>query len=60
MGLNVIPSIIYACFVLHNICELQGMNVEDDVVAQQMAHDRLPQPENVPDWLYSFNTAEGA
>ncbi|XP_068674456.1 uncharacterized protein [Montipora foliosa] len=60
MGLNVIPSIIYACFVLHNICELQGMNVEDDVVAQQMARDRLAQPENAPDRLYSFNTAEGA
>lgn len=60
MGLNAIPSIIYACFVLHNICELRGMNVEDDVVKQQMARDRLAPPENAPDWLCSFNTAEGA
>ena len=60
MGLNVIPSIIYACFVLHNICELRGMNVEEDIVAQQMARDRLAQPENAPDRLYSFNSAEGA
>ena len=38
------------------------MNIEDDVVAQQMAHDtcRLAQPENAPDRLYSFTTAEGA
>ena len=36
------------------------MNIEDDVLAQQVAHDRLAQPENAPDRLYSFNTAEGA
>ena len=36
------------------------MNIEDDVLAQQRAHDRLAQPENAPDRLYSFNTAEGA
>ena len=35
------------------------MNIDDDAVAQQVAHDRL-QPENAPDRLYSFNTAEGA
>ena len=33
---------------------------EDDVLAQQIAHDRLAQPENAPDRLYSFKTAEGA
>ena len=60
MGLNFTPSIIYACCVLHNICELQGMNVEDDVLAQQITRDRLAQPENAPDRLYSFKTAEGA
>ena len=60
VGLNFIPSIIYARCVLHNICELQGMNVEDDVLAQQITRDRLAQPENAPDRLYSFNTAEGA
>ena len=36
------------------------MNVEDDVLAQQIACDRLAQPANAPDRLYSFNTAEGA
>ena len=36
------------------------MNIEDDVLAEQIAHDRLAQPENAPDRLYSFNTAEGA
>ena len=60
MGLSFIPSIIYARCVVHNICELQGMNVEDDVLAQQIARDRLAQPENALDRLYSFNTAEWA
>lgn len=60
MGLNFIPNIVYACCVLHNICELRGMNVDDDVLAQQMARDRLTQPDTAPDRLYSFNTAEGA
>ena len=60
IGLNFIPSIIYARCVLHNICELQDMNVQDDALAQQIAPDRLAQPENAPDRLYSFNTAEGA
>ena len=60
MRLSFIPSIIYARCVIHNICELQGMNVEDDVLAQQIARDRLAQPENAPDRLCSFNTAKGA
>ena len=60
MGLNFIPSIIYACCVIHNICELQGMNVEDDVLAQQIARNRLAQPEIAPGRLYFFNTAKGA
>lgn len=59
MGLLFVPSIVYACFVLHNICEIRGMNIDDDAVARQVARDRM-QPENAPDRLYSFNTAEGA
>ena len=59
IGLMNIPSIIYSCFVLHNICEtLDGNNVDDDAVARQMARDRL-QHQDGPDRLYSFNTAEG-
>ena len=59
MGLVFVLCFIYACFVLHNFCELQDMNIDDDAVARQVAQDRL-QPENAPDRLYSLNTAEGA
>ena len=58
MGLFSVPCIIYACFVLHNLCELQYINIDDDAVARQVAQDRS-QPNNAPDQLYSFNTAEG-
>ena len=60
MGLTSIPSIIYSCFVLHNICEIQGVNLDDDLVAQQIAYDRATQPNTAADRQYSFNTAEGA
>ena len=53
MGLVYVPCIVYACFVLHNIGETRDMNIDNDAVAQQVAHDRL-QPENAPDRLYSF------
>ena len=60
MGLMNVPSIIYSCFVLHNICEtLHGNSVHDDAVGRQLEYDRL-QPQDAPDHLYSFNTAEGS
>lgn len=58
MGLVFVPEVIYACFVLHNFCEKHGIAIEDDAVARQLAFERL-QPDNAPDRLYSFNTAEG-
>lgn len=58
MNLTDIPMIIYSCFVLHNICEILPGNNVDDLVARQMAVDRLQQ-QNTPDRLYSFNTVEG-
>ena len=33
MGLKSVPNIVYACFVLHNICEIKGVTVDDDIMA---------------------------
>ena len=55
MGLFFVLCIIYACFVLHNLCELQDINIDDDAVARQVAHD-ISQPKNAPDQLYSFKS----
>lgn len=44
MKLEYVPTVIYACFVLHNICEINGITMEPDDMARQ---------------LYASNTAEG-
>ena len=59
MGLKFVPNIVYACFVLHNICEMKGVTIDDDIVAQQIAQDKLTQPNTGADHRYSFNSAEG-
>ena len=38
MPLTSVPEIVYACFELHNFCEIQGVNIDDEVVQQQIAH----------------------
>lgn len=58
LGLVLVPTLVYACFVLHNFCEQHGVSLEDEAVAQQLANARM-QPDMPPDRLYSFNTAEG-
>lgn len=59
MALKSVPNIVYGCFVLHNICEIKGVTIDDDSVAQQIAQDKLTQPNTDADCHYSFNTAEG-
>lgn len=39
-----LPFVIYACFVLHNFCELQNENIGDDDVARAVDYDREFQP----------------
>ena len=60
MQLTSVPEIVYACFVLHNFCQIQAVNIDDEVVQQQIAHDMATQPNTVADCLHSCNTAEGA
>lgn len=59
MALKSVPNVVYACFVLHNICKVKGVTIDDDIVAQQIAQDKLTQPNTEADRRYSFNTAEG-
>ncbi len=51
--------IIYACFVLHNFCEIQRVNLDGEIVQQQTAYN-MEQLNTVVDCLYSCNAAEGA
>ena len=40
IGLKYVPSVIYACFVLHNICELNAMPVDVYDVTRQIQRDK--------------------
>ena len=46
MDINIdeLPFVIYACFVLHNFCELNGESVAENRVQNAIAYDREFQP----------------
>lgn len=44
INLNDLPSVIFACFVLHNYCEACNETVEDCVVREAIQFDREFQP----------------
>ena len=54
-----VPYMIYACFVLHNFCQLHGIHDDDDGVLKQIKYDREVQPDIQQDLIFSCNTAEG-
>lgn len=58
IGLKDLSNMVYACFVLHNICDINGMAVDEEDVERQIARDRETQPVTQPDRLYNFNSAE--
>lgn len=39
-----LPFVIYACFVLHNFCELQNESIGDDDIARAVDYDREFKP----------------
>ena len=59
IGLKDVPNMVCACFVLHNICDINGMSVHEERVECQIARDREAQPAALSDRLYNFNSAEG-
>ena len=46
MDINIdeLPFVIYACFVLHNFCELNGESIGENAVQNAIAYDREFQP----------------
>ena len=57
-----LPTVIYSCFVLHNICELRGYeaNHKDyDNQLQLNTSDRCCSHHNQPDRLHTYNTTTG-
>lgn len=48
ININDVASVIYACFVLHNFCELHNETVGEDKVSSAIDYDKHFQPEATP------------
>ena len=44
INLNDLPFVIYACFVLHNYCELHNESINEETVKMAINYDRDFQP----------------
>ena len=40
INLNELPYVVYACFVLHNFCEIHGERIGEDKVTASMDYDK--------------------
>ena len=60
INLNDLPSVVYACFVLHNFCEINNEAIGEQHVAAAMQYDQDFQPSTQPNNFRSdCNEAEG-
>lgn len=53
------PNMVYACFVIRNNCDINGVTVDEEDVEQKIAGDKEAQPVALPDRFYNFNSVEG-
>lgn len=44
INLEELPLVIYACFVLHNFCEMNNERISDEHVSAAMSYDKEFQP----------------
>ena len=60
VNLEKLPQVIYACFVLHNFCELNKEYINEESIQRSITMDRELQPETVTNRFYTDkNEAEG-
>jgi hypothetical protein len=61
LKLESVPTVIYACFVLHNFCEENKINVDEQLLQQQLQLIRQNEDKfkNTPDPVYSYSVGEG-
>ena len=55
------PTIVHACFVLHNFFEKENMYIDQEAVDNQLLYVKQNETQfkNVPDPVYSFDGGEG-
>lgn len=61
LKLEMVPTVAYSCFVLHNYCESKGNSLDDEEVQAQILRHRTEEERlsNIPDPVYSCQTREG-
>lgn len=61
LKLEMVPTVAYSCFVLHNYCEIKGSCLDDEEVRAQILRHQTEEESlpNVPDPVYSCETSEG-
>ena len=61
LTLEMVPTVAYSCFVLHNYCEIKGNYLDDDEVRAQILRHQTEEEShpNMPDLVYSCETSEG-
>ena len=60
-SIELVPTAVYACFVLHNFCESVGGSLDEEAVKAQIHRNQIEEymNKNVPDPVYSCTTGEG-
>ena len=59
-GLSYLPNVIYACFVLHNSCELNNESFNANTVRSTINYDQEFQPETDTNrYMTDCNETEG-
>lgn len=60
INLSDLPNVIYACFVLHNYCELNNESVNVETVRSAINYDQEFQPQTVTNqYITDCNETEG-
>ena len=60
INLRDLPNVIYACFVLHNYCELNNESVNGETVRSTINYDREFQPQTIANrYITDCNETEG-
>ena len=58
LDLTIVPSVIFACFVLHNFCERSKTYVDEELVRSQIQVALTAEADNQPDRIYSCDNSE--
>jgi len=55
------PTLIRACFTLHNFCEMKNSYIDDEELHIQMENNKVEEVsfKNIPDPIYSSTNSDG-